>query len=153
MGGNVFRGERLKYYQKKFRKMWASVHLSFKSPLLNGSSKPDFSSFCFIQRTHWAIKPWGPVATKVLEGMTLKASERNDFCKVVDFFRYDFTWKLLCDCQKAITISNNLLPLVQRGAEPYLVVGSRSDTFSANREGKQTWAANWEHKWSYKHGW
>lgn len=94
--------------------MWASVHLSFKFPLLNGSSKPDFSSFCFIQRTHWTIKPWGPVATKVLEGLTLKASERNDFCTVVDFFRYDFTWKLLCDCQKAITISNNLLPLVQR---------------------------------------
>ena len=132
----MFRGERVKHYQKKkkIRKMWASVHLSFKSPLLNGSSKPDFSSFCFIQRTHWTIKPWGPVATKVLEGLTLKASKRNDFCTVVDFFRYDFTWKLLCDCQKAVTISNNLLPPVQRGAEPYLVAGSGT----ANREGKQT---------------
>lgn len=70
--------------KRKMRKMWTSVtHVS----LLNGRSKPGFSSFCFIQRTHGAIKPWVSEATKVLDGLTLKASERKDFCTVVGFFQ------------------------------------------------------------------
>lgn len=106
--------------------------------LLNGSSNLTFLSFCFIQRTHWAIKPWGPAATKVLEGLTLKASGRNDFCKVVDFFRYDFTWKLLCDCRKAITISNNLYPGTKRG-RAVSGSGQREWHFQCQQRRKTNW--------------
>ncbi|MXQ97261.1 hypothetical protein E5288_WYG002989 [Bos mutus] len=78
------------------------LSLGFSRFLDDGSerslSHPHYTNDICAERTHWTIKPWGPVATKVLEGLTLKASERNDFCTVVDFFRTQkvLTFPTLC---------------------------------------------------------
>ncbi|CAM9792033.1 unnamed protein product, partial [Rangifer tarandus platyrhynchus] len=58
---------------------------SCHSCFLDDSSESSLSHLHYThetcaERTHWAIKPWGPVATKVLDSLTLEASERNDFC-------------------------------------------------------------------------
>lgn len=73
--------------------------------------------FYVIWRTHEASKPRAAIATKVLDGLALAASERNDFSTVGRFFfRYHLAWKLFFPCQKARAISNNfLLPGKDKG--------------------------------------